>query len=88
MVKDRVFVRSWSVQAKGWYRTFLEEPGGAIQVANRLIEVRARPVPSESLRDAIDQAYLEKYNTKASLQYAKDLGSAKSRATTLELLPS
>ena len=88
VVKDRVFVRSWSVKASGWYRTFRKDPRGAIQVANRQINVRARPVSSKSLRDAIDQAYLEKYNTKGSLKYAKDLGSAKSRATTIELVPS
>ena len=32
-------------------------------------------------------AILDKYSGKGSLQYAKDLGSAKSRATTLELVP-
>lgn len=25
MVKDRVFVRSWSVKPDGWYRTFLKQ---------------------------------------------------------------
>jgi hypothetical protein len=49
--------------------------------------VKARQVESERVRDAVDRAYLEKYNTKGSLKYARDLGSAKSRATTTELLP-
>jgi hypothetical protein len=42
---------------------------------------------SDRLKDAVDRAYLEKYNTSASLKYARDLGGAKSRATTTELVP-
>jgi hypothetical protein len=87
VVRDRVFVRSWSVKPNGWYRTFLKEPRGSIQVAGHTIGVRAIRTKSESLRDAIDLAYLEKYNTAGALRYAKDLGSAKSRATTMELVP-
>jgi hypothetical protein len=87
VVNDRVFVRSWSVKPNGWYRTFLKEPGGAIEVAKREIAVRARGIRGERLRDAIDRAYLEKYNSAGALRYAKDLGRQKSRATTLELLP-
>jgi hypothetical protein len=51
------------VKPNGWYRTFLEEPHGTIQVADCKIEVRARCIKSERLRDAIDRAYLETYNT-------------------------
>jgi hypothetical protein len=40
------------------------------------------------LNDAIDRAYLAKYNTPGSLKYARDLGSRKSRATTIELVPA
>lgn len=87
VVDNRVFVRSWSVKPMGWYRTFLDEPNGAIQVSGDEIAIRAVPVKDKRLRDAIDRAYLQKYNTKGSLKYAKDLGSAKSRATTLELVP-
>jgi hypothetical protein len=39
------------------------------------------------LRDAVDRAYPDKYNTRGAIKYARDLGSAKSRATTLELRP-
>jgi hypothetical protein len=87
VVEGRVFVRSWSLKPRGWYRTFLEEPRGAIQVAGREIPVRAVRTRSERLKDAVDRAYLEKYNTRASLKYARDLGRAKSRATTTELVP-
>lgn len=87
VVEGRVFVRSWSLKPRSWYRTFLEDPAGTINVAGREIPVRAVRTRSERLKDAIDQAYLEKYKTPGSIQYARDLGSEKSRATTTELVP-
>jgi hypothetical protein len=41
VVKDRVFVRSWSVKARGWYRTFLEQARGTVQIADYELAVRA-----------------------------------------------
>ena len=87
VVDNRVFVRSWSIKPDGWYRAFVKEPQGAIQIPEHEIAIRAVPVKSERLRDAVDRAYLSKYHGPGSLKYAKDLGRAKSRATTLELLP-
>jgi hypothetical protein len=87
VVKDRVFVRSWSVKPKGWYRTFLEEPRGTARVADCEIAVRAVRTRDKRLKDPVDRAYLDTYNTPGALKYAKDLGSAKSRATTIELVP-
>lgn len=87
VVEGRVFVRSWSLKPRSWYRTFLEEPRGAIEVLGREIPVRAVHTRSERLQEAISQAYLEKYNTPGSIKYARDLGRAKSRATTTELVP-
>ena len=87
VVNERVFVRSWSAKPQGWYRTFRKEPRGAVQVAGHKIPVRAVAIGNKTLRNAIDLAYLEKYNTPGARRYAKDLGSAKSRATTLELVP-
>ena len=87
VVEGRVFVRSWSLKPRSWYRTFLEEPRGAVRVAGREVPVRAVRTRSERLKDAVDRAYLEKYNTPGSVKYARDLGRAKSRATTTELVP-
>lgn len=87
VVENRVFVRSWSLKPRSWYRTFLEEPVGVIQVGERQIRVRAVRTRSERLKDAVSRAYREKYTTPGSVQYAKDLGRAKSRATTMELVP-
>jgi hypothetical protein len=86
-VEGRVFVRSWSLKPRSWYRTFLEEPRGIIQVSGRTIPVRAVHTRSERLKDAIDRAYLQKFNTPGSIKFARDLGRAKSRATTTELVP-
>jgi hypothetical protein len=87
VVEDRVLARSWSVKPNGWYRTFLREPRGAIRVGKIEVAVRAVPIRNKGLRDAVDRAYLEKYNTAWELKYAKDLATEKSRATTLELVP-
>lgn len=87
VVEGRVFVRSWSLKPRSWYRTFLEDPQGIIVVDDREIPVRAVRTRSERLKDGVDRAYLEKYSTKGSIQYARDLGQPKSRATTTELVP-
>jgi hypothetical protein len=87
VVERRVFVRSWSLKPRSWYRTFLEEPRGFVYVAEREIPVRAVRTRSERLKDAVDRAYLAKYKTPGSIEYARDLRRPKSRATTTELVP-
>jgi hypothetical protein len=87
VVEGRVFVRSWSLKPRSWYRTFLEEPRGTINVDGRELDVRAVRTRSERLKDAIDKAYLEKYKTPGSIKYAEDMGRKKSRDTTTELVP-
>src|SRR5262245_18973086 len=52
VIGGRVFARSWSLKPGGWYRTFLDDPRGDLQVGERTIRVRAVPVRSERLRDA------------------------------------
>jgi len=86
-VADRIFARSWSVKPNGWYRTFLKEPRGAIQVAKLEIAIRAVHTRSNRLKKAVDRAYLEKYNSGYEVKYAKDLTTEKSRATTVEFVP-
>lgn len=87
VVEGRVFVRSWSLKPQSWHRTFLEDPQGIIQVGKRKIRVRAVHTRSERLKDAVSQAYREKYNTPGSIQYVRDMSRAKSRNTTTELTP-
>jgi hypothetical protein len=88
VVDDRVFVRSWSLKPRSWYRTFLTDPVGAINVEGREIKVRAVQTSSERLKKAVDRAYLEKYTSPGSIGYARDMGRARSRNTTTELIPA
>ena len=72
---------------RSWSRTFLDDPRGVIQVGTRKINVRAVQTRSKHLKDAVDRAYLQKYDSPGSIRFARDLGSEKSRATTIELVP-
>jgi hypothetical protein len=87
VVERRVFVRSWSLKPRSWYRTFLEDPRGVIEVDGRQIPVRAVQTRSDRLKDAVSRAYLEKFHTPGSIKFARDLGRTRSRATTTELVP-
>ena len=86
VIGGRVFGRSWSLKPGGWYRTFLEDPRGAIQVGSRAIRIRAVPVRSERLRDAVERAYGEKYPTPASRQYVRGFRTKRRRDSTLEFV--
>ena len=88
VVEGRVFVRSWSLKPRSWYRTFLVDPTGRINVNDKEFRVRAVRTRSERLKDLISRAYLEKYDTPGSIRFAKDLGQPKSRNTTIELTPA
>jgi hypothetical protein len=87
VVEGRVFVRSWGVTPHGWYYAFLEEPRGVLQIAGQEIPIRAVRTRSERLKDVVDRAYREKYNTPGAIKYVRDLTRAKSKATTTELAP-
>jgi hypothetical protein len=87
VVENRAFVRSWGLEPRSWWRTLAAEGLGVITVDEREIPVRAIRTRSERLKDAVSSAYRAKYRSPGSVQYAKDMGSAKSRATTTELVP-
>ena len=87
MMQGRLFIRSWNDKPTGWYRAFVADPLGSIQLAGREIPVRARLTRSERLRDAVTRAYAEKYNTKGSEKWVRGFEEPGRAATTLELLP-
>lgn len=87
LVEDRVFIRSWSLKPRSWWRTFLEDPYGSLFLKEREIPIRAVHTRSERLKDLVSQAYKEKYNTPGSVHYVKDMSRKKSRDTTTELVP-
>lgn len=86
VVGERVFVRSWSVKPRSWYRTLLVEPSGVLQVKEREASFRSVQTRSESVKAAVDQVYILKYDHPGDIPYVKDMTGAKSRATTTELV--
>jgi hypothetical protein len=88
-LNGRLFVRSWNDKRTGWREAFRADARGAIQVPplDREILVRARPVRGERLLAAIDRAYADKYDTRASLKWVRGFARERRRATTTELVP-
>jgi hypothetical protein len=87
VVLGRVFARSWSLQPDGWYRAFLGDPLGVIQVGERQVRVRAVPVRSERMRDAVEDGYAAKYSTKASRKWVRGFRAERRRGATIEFKP-
>jgi hypothetical protein len=87
VIDGRVYGRSWSLKPSGWYHTFKDDPLGAIQIGTRIVRVRAVPVRSEKLRDAVEAAYAEKYPTPGSRKYVKGFRTKPRREATIEFLP-
>lgn len=87
VVEGRVFVRSWSMKPRSWYRTFLDDPRGIIVVNDKEVPIRAVNTRSERLKDAVSRAYREKYNTPGSLHFVKGFAVKKRLDTTTELVP-
>ena len=90
VVDGRVFVRSWSMKPRSWWRTFLEDPTGEIFVARRKrgIKIHAKQVKGEKLKEAVSAAYRAKYNTRGSIGYVEDMARSPARETTTELIPN
>lgn len=84
VVEGRLFVRTWNDKPTGWYRAFLKEPDGFVQVDEREIPVRAKVVQSQRLRDAVTSAYVQKYNTKGSLKWVQGFAEETRNRKTLE----
>ena len=86
VIGGRVFGRSWTIKPDGWFRSFLDDPLGAIQVGTRVIRVRARHVRSARILDAIERGYAEKYPTPGSRKYVRGFRTARRRAATVEFV--
>ena len=87
VVAGRVYVRSWTQKPGGWYRTFLDDPLGMLQVGERELRIRAIRARGERIRDAVERAYAKKYPTPGSVKYVRGFRSPRRRETTMELLP-
>jgi hypothetical protein len=86
VTEGHIFVRSWSLKPRSWYRTLLQEPQGVVRVAGREVPFRAAHTRSERLKAAVDRAYLRKYGRPGEIAYARDLTRARSRRTTTEVV--
>lgn len=87
VVEGRVFVRSYSLKERSWYRTFHEEPRGVIEVDGKKFKVRPVFTRSERLKKLVDQAYAEKFPTPGSRVFVEGFKEKKRRETTTELVP-
>ena len=87
VVEDRVFVRSYSLKPRSWWRTFREEPRGIIEVNGKQFKVRPVFTRSERLKRLVDRAYAEKFPTPGSRQFVEGFKEKKRRDTTTELVP-
>jgi hypothetical protein len=88
VVNDRVFVRSWNDKPTGWFRAFKREAAGTIQVGDREIAVRGKPVRGARVRDAVTAAFAEKYPTKGSKKWVDGFAEPERAANTLEFVPA
>jgi len=87
VVDGRLFARSWTLKAGGWYRTCLDDPASVIQLGERQLRVRAVPVRGERLRDAVEDAYAAKYSTPGARKYVRGFRTPRRRAATIEFVP-
>ena len=87
VVEGRVFVRSYSLKPRSWWRTFHEEPRGVIEVNGKQIKVRPVFTRSERLKKLVDRAYAEKFPTPGSRVFVEGFKEKKRRDTTTELVP-
>ena len=87
VVNGRVFARSWTQKPGGWYRTFLDDPLGTLQIGRRNVRIRAVGARGVRISDAIERAYAEKYPTPGSQKYVRGFRTKRRRETTLEFVP-
>ena len=87
VVDGRLFARSWSDKPTGWFQAFRAERTGAIQFAHVELDVRARIVRGDRLRDAVTRAFAEKYPTKGSRKWVEGFAEPARAANTIEFIP-
>jgi hypothetical protein len=87
VIDGRVFARSWTLKPDGWYRTFLDDPRGAIRIGKRNIRILAVPAKSKRIRDAMERAFAEKYPTPGSRHYIRGFRTKRRREASMEFVP-
>ena len=87
VVEGRVFVRSYSLKPRSWWRTFQDEPRGIIEVNGKQFKVRPVFTRSGRLKKLVDRAYAEKFPTPGSRVFVEGFKEKQRRDTTTELVP-
>jgi hypothetical protein len=87
VVGGRVYARSWGVSRDGWFRAFIDEPNGAIQIGDREIRVRGVRARGERIRDKVEDAYKRKFTTAASQKWVRGFRTPRRRDATIEFVP-
>lgn len=89
VVGNRVFARSWGLNERSWFNTFLNDPNGQIKWGDRISDIRAKvPGWDENLQEQINQAYLNKYDKGENSFYAHGIIKPEHVAKTMEFVPS
>ena len=88
VVEGRVFVRSYSLKPRSWWRTFREDPRGVIELNGKQFKVRPIFTRSERLKKLVDQAYAQKFPTPGSRVFVEGFKERERRDTTTELVPA
>lgn len=87
IVQNRIFARSWGLAEKSWYNSFIKNPIGEIQCGDSQFTINGLvPQDKDELADAINQAYLTKYNTGHNIKYAKGIVTEKHIEKTMEFI--
>jgi hypothetical protein len=85
-VGDDVYVRSYRGRGSAWFRSVLRRPEGRIRAGGVERDVTFEEL-EDTGRDAIGQAYRDKYASRYSSTYVDPMLSPDAIAATLRLIP-
>jgi hypothetical protein len=85
-VGDDVYVRSYRGRGSAWFRSVLRRPEGRIRAGGVDRDVTFEEL-EDTGRDAIGQAYRDKYASRYSSTYVDPMLSPDAIAATLRLIP-
>jgi len=85
----RLFCRQYDLSEHSWYTSFLDDPAGAVQFGETIVEVRGVvPADLNEINAAVNQAYLDKYDGNTDYPtIAREMTGQRFMARTMELVP-
>lgn len=86
-VDHRIFARSWNKSQKSWFTELLTSGCGQIKYGKNIINVKGEKLNKDyKLNLLIDKAYLNKYDQKENLKYAKGISQPEYADNAMEFL--